>query len=100
MEVRTRLEGRKLRVEFLAQTEENIEVVKAKFEEYKRSTGQNFEDLQLRIAFAKEVSQVERELFLIEFKNTIELLKTKLTYTQALLEERSKHADLSPPPTR
>jgi hypothetical protein len=94
VELRTRLEGSKLRVEFLAQTEEDLGAIRQSFDEYQRNAGRNFEELKLHIAFRKEVTALERELFLMKMETQINHLRTELTYTKALLEKTQENRDL------
>lgn len=94
IELRTRLEGTKLRVEFLAQTEEDLVIVRESFAEYQRNTGKSFDELKLNISFRKETSPLERELFLMKMENQINLLRTELTYTQALLSKTEENRNL------
>lgn len=94
VELRTRLEGSKLRVEFLAQTEEDLNAIRESFAEYQRNAGRNFEELKLHIAFRKDISPLERELFLMKMENQLNLLRTELTYTQALLSKTEENRNL------
>lgn len=94
VELRTRMEGSKLRVEFLAQTEEDIAAIRESFAEYQRNTGRNFEELKLNIAFRKDASPLERELFLMKMESQLNLLRTELTYTQALLTKTEENRAL------
>ncbi len=94
VELRTRLEGSKLRVEFLAQTEEDISAIRESFAEYQRNTGRNFEEFKLRIAFRKDTSPLERELFLMKMESQLNQLRTELTYTKALLTKTEENRDL------
>jgi len=94
VELRTRAEGSKLRVEFLAQTEEDLAAIRLSFAEYQKNTGRNFDELRLNIAFRKEVTQLERELFLMKMESQINLLKTELNYTQALLSKSDENRQL------
>jgi uncharacterized protein YjbI with pentapeptide repeats len=94
VELRTRLEGTKLRVEFLTETEENLAAIRESFAEYQRNTGRNFEELKLNIGFRKEVTPIERELFLMKMESQINLLKTELTYTQALYSKSEENRQL------
>jgi uncharacterized protein YjbI with pentapeptide repeats len=93
-ELRTRLEGSKLRVEFLAQTEEDLAAIRESFAEYQRNAGRSFEDLKLHIAFRKEASPLERELFLMKMENQINLLRAELTYTKALHTKSEENREL------
>jgi len=94
VELRTRLEGSKLRVEFLAQTEEDIGAIRESFAEYQRNTGRNFEELKLHIAFRKDASPLERELFLMKMESQLNQLRLELTYTQALLTKTEENREL------
>lgn len=94
VELRTRLEGSKLRVEFLAQTEEDLAAIRESFAEYQRNAGRNFDELKLHIAFRKETTAVERELFLMKMETQINLLRTELTYTKAILSKSEENRDL------
>lgn len=94
VELRTRVEGTKLRVEFLAQTEEDLAVIREAFAEYQKNTGRDFNTLKLNIAFNKNTSPLERELFLMKFESQINLLRTELTYTKALLSKSDENRAL------
>ncbi len=94
VELRTRLEGSKLRVEFLAHTEDDLEAIRESFAEYQRNAGRNFEELKLNIAFRKETTALERELFLMKMETQLNHLRTELTYTQALLSKTEENRDL------
>ncbi|MFZ2648568.1 MAG: toll/interleukin-1 receptor domain-containing protein [Burkholderiaceae bacterium] len=94
VELRTRLEGSKLRVEFLAQTEDDLRVVRTAFTEYQQNAGLNFYELRLRINFSVHTSQIERELFLMKMEAQLNLLKTELAYTKALLSKSEEHQAL------
>jgi uncharacterized protein YjbI with pentapeptide repeats len=91
IELRTRLEGSKLRVEFLAQTEADIAVIRESFAEYQKKTGHSFDELKLNIAFATNVSQHERDLFLMKMERDMNSLKamlqSEITYNRALLSK-------------
>jgi class 3 adenylate cyclase len=92
LEIRTRLEGTKMRVEFLANTEPDLEAVKTTFEEYRQNTGRDFAELRLNISFSEQTSPLEQKLFLLEYERQLDSLKTKLSLTQALLEQSQEHA--------
>lgn len=94
VELRTRLEGSKLRVEFLAHTEEDLAAIRESFAEYQRNTGRNFEELKLHIAFRKDSTPLERELFLMKMESQLNLLRTELTYTKALLSKSDENREL------
>jgi uncharacterized protein YjbI with pentapeptide repeats len=94
VELRTRLEGSKLRVEFLAQSEEDLAAIRESFSDYQQNTGRNFDELKLHIAFRKDSSPLERELFLMKMESQINLLRTELTYTQALLSKSEENRQL------
>ena len=91
VELRTRLEGSMLRVEFLAQTEDDLEIVKASFQEFQANANLNFNDLRLKIKFAINTPQLDRDLFLMKMEGQINLLRAELTYTQALLSKSEEH---------
>ena len=91
LEIRTRQEGSKLRVEFMTDTEDDKELVQARFEEYRENTTKEFTALDVR--FNSDASPVEKELFKIRYEHTINSLKTELSYTQRLLQkEEEKNA--------
>ncbi|MGI8437357.1 MAG: toll/interleukin-1 receptor domain-containing protein [Chthoniobacterales bacterium] len=94
VELRTRLEGTKLRVEFLAETEDDLGVIRESFNEYQQSAGLNFDELRLRIRFATNVSATERDLFLMKLESQLNQLRTELTYTKALLSKSDEHQAL------
>lgn len=81
-----------MRVEFLANTEADLEAVKSSFEEYRRNTGRDFAELRLNISFCEQTSPLEQKLFLLEYERQLDSLKTKLSLTQALLEQSQEHA--------
>jgi len=91
LEIRTRQEGSKLRVEFMTDTAEDKELVKDRFKQYRNNTTREFASLDFR--FNSNASDVEKELFRIRYEHTINSLKTELGYTQRLLEkEEEKNA--------
>lgn len=92
VEIRTRLEGTKVRVEFLANSEADLDAVKSSFEEYRQNTGRDFAELRLKISFSEQTTALEQKLFLLEYERQIDSLKTKLSLTQALLEQSQEHA--------
>lgn len=94
VELRTRLEGTKLRVEFLANSEEDIQAIRGSFAEYQRNTGRDFADVKLNIVFRKETSPLERELFLVKMEHQLNLLRAELAYTQALLTKTEENREL------
>lgn len=94
VELRTRLEGSKLRVEFLANSEDDLEVIREAFTEYQQSANLDFEQLKLRIQFSVQTSPLERELFLMKMESQLNMLRTELTYTKALLSKSEEHQAL------
>lgn len=94
VELRTRLEGSKLRVEFLANSEDDLEVIRQAFTEYQQSANLDFEQLKLRIQFSIQTSPLERELFLMKMESQLNMLRTELTYTKALLSKSEEHQAL------
>ena len=48
----------------------------------------------MHIAFRKDSSLLERELFLMKMESQINLLRTELTYTQALLSKSEENRQL------
>ena len=94
VELRTRLEGSKLRVEFLANSEDDLEVIRQAFTEYQQSANLDFEQLKLRIQFSVQTSPLERELFLMKMESQLNMLRTEITYTKALLSKSEEHQAL------
>lgn len=94
VELRTRLEGSKLRVEFLANSEDDLGVIRQAFAEYQQSANLDFEQLKLRIQFSVQTSPLERELFLMKMESQLNMLRTELTYTKALLSKSEEHQAL------
>lgn len=94
VELRTRLEGSKLRVEFLANSEDDLGVIRTSFNEYQQSANLDFEQLKLRIQFSVQTSPLDRELFLMKMESQLNLLRTELTYTKALLSKSEEHQAL------
>jgi len=94
VELRTRLEGSKLRVEFLANSDDDLEVIRQAFAEYQQSANLDFEQLKLRIQFSLQTPPLERELFLMKMESQLNLLRTELTYTKALLSKSEEHQAL------
>ena len=58
------------------------------------NAGRNFDELKLHIAFRKETTPLERELFLMKMETQINHLRTELTYTKALLSKTEENRDL------
>lgn len=94
VELRTRLEGSKLRVEFLANSEDDLGVIRTSFAEYQQSANLDFEQLKLRIQFSVQTPPLDRELFLMKMESQLNLLRTELTYTKALLSKSEEHQAL------
>lgn len=94
VELRTRLEGSKLRVEFLADSEDDLVVIRSAFDEYQQSANLDFDQLRLRINFSVQTSALDRELFLMKMESQLNLLRTELTYTKALLSKSEEHQAL------
>lgn len=94
VELRTRLEGSKLRVEFLANSEDDLGVIRTSFNEYQQNANLDFDQLKLRIQFSVQTSPLDRELFLMKMESQLNLLKTELTYTKALLSKSEEHQAL------
>lgn len=94
VELRTRLEGSKLRVEFLANSEDDLSVIRQSFADYQQSANLDFEQLKLRIQFSVQTTELERELFLMKMESQLNMLRTELTYTKALLSKSEEHQAL------
>lgn len=94
VELRTRLEGTKLRVEFLASTEEDLGAIRESFREYQEASSLDFDQLKLKIRFATGVGKLEQELFLMKLESQLNQLRTELTYTKALLTKSEENKDL------
>jgi len=92
VEIRTRQEGGKIRVEFMTDTQEDKELVQQRFSEYRDNTGDDFSSLDIRFNNS-QASEIEKELFKIRYEHTITSLRTELGYTQRLLlkeEEKNR----------
>jgi hypothetical protein len=94
VELRTRFEGSKMRVEFLAGTHEDLGLIRTAFDEYRANTGTDFDTLKLRIKFSTDVPAIERDLFLMKMESQLNQLRTELTYTKALLSKSEEHQTL------
>jgi uncharacterized protein YjbI with pentapeptide repeats len=85
VELRTRAEGSKLRVEFLVQSEQDLAAIRKSFAEYQKNTGHNFEELKLNISFSKDVAAWEQELLLKRMENQFKYLREELTLIRSYL---------------
>lgn len=81
-------------MEFLAQTEEDLAAIREAFDEYQKNTGRNFEELKLRIAFRKETTPIERQLFLMKMETQLNYLKTEVTHYKAMLSMSEENREL------
>ena len=89
IQILTKPEGSKIRVEFQTETEEQKALVQNKFKDYLESGKQGVDfnnDLQLK----GSASDVEKQLFLIEYKSQIRNLQDKLEHTQLLLQQETQ----------
>ena len=90
VEIRTKLEGGKIRVEFLTETKEDKEKVEGLFQNYLQNASAR-DTANLHIDFTcSKASKMEQDMLVIDLKNQINNLTTKLDYTQKLLESQGK----------
>ncbi len=95
VEIRTRKEGEKLRVEFLTDSEEDKQATEKVFQEYLKVVGQT-ELENLKITFNnRQASELDKKLLIIELNNQINNLKNKLSLTQQLVETHKEKARIS-----
>lgn len=92
LEIRTRQEGGKIRVEFMTGTQAEKELVRERFNQYRDNTTKDLASLD--ISFNSEASDIEKELFRIRYEHTINTLRTELNYTKRLLQKEEEKNQL------
>jgi uncharacterized protein YjbI with pentapeptide repeats len=92
VEIRSRQEGAKIRVEFYADSEEKKEKIQAHFQSYLKNIKDKPDNLEIHFNNDK-ATQVEKDLLEINYKHRINSLQTELSFTQRLLnsEEEKVH---------
>lgn len=85
-EIRTRQEGSKIRVEFMANSEDEKRRIQDRFREYRDNTTKEFASLEIRFN-NPEATEIEKELFRIRYEHNVNSLRTELNYTQRLLQK-------------
>lgn|GEM_PF-2400933 len=93
VEIRTRQEGGKIRVEFMTGTQAEKELVRERFNQYRDNTTKDLASLDIRFNNS-EASEVEKELFRIRYEHTINSLRTELNYTKRLLQKEEEKNQL------
>lgn len=88
VEIRTRSEGSKLRVEFMTDTEEQRAAVQQSFDEYRRNAEKPFAQLRLETEVRADVSEARKEFFLLRMQQENEKLKAALESAQALNQQQ------------
>ena len=90
VEIRTRSEGSKLRVEFMTDTEEQREAVQQSFDEYRRNAEKPFEQLKLDVKIRADVSEGRKEYFFMRMRDENEKLKAALEGAHALNRQQTE----------
>jgi uncharacterized protein YjbI with pentapeptide repeats len=85
VELRTRVEGTKLRVEFLAQTDEELIAIRKALPKYYQNIGQSFDELKLTVAFSKSTAAWEQDLLLKRMENQFKYLREELSLIRTYL---------------
>ena len=94
VEIRTRQEGKKIRVEFFTDSETDREKVKEHFKTYRDNLKEeDTEHLDIRFDNDK-ATQLEKDLLEIKYKNQITNLRTELSYTQRLLSSEQEKVQI------
>ena len=88
VEVRTRSEGSKLRVEFMTDTEEQRAAVQQSFDEYRRNAEKPFAQLRLDTQVRADVSETQKEFFLLRMQQENEKLTAALEAAHALNQQQ------------
>lgn len=94
VELRSRLEGANLRVEFLAEREDDLPIIRESFADYQRNTGLSVEQLKLNFPFRDKTTQLERDLFLMKMESQINFLQAELAYIKARLTQSTADREL------
>jgi uncharacterized protein YjbI with pentapeptide repeats len=89
LEIRTRQEGSKLRVEFMTDSLADKELVQQQFTTYRENTTKDFASLDITFKNS-QATALEIELFKIKYEQAITALKTELGYTQRLLQKEEE----------
>ena len=93
VEIRTRHEGEKLRVEFLTDSEEAHECVQEKFDEYKANAGKDFGALKIR--FNPRTPDIAKKLFEMRINNGVNNLWEEFCAVKLLNGGEESNAGLS-----
>jgi hypothetical protein len=93
VEIRTRQEGGKIRVEFMTGTVEEKELVRERFNQYRDNTAKDLASLDIMFNNSA-ATDLEKELFRIRYEHTINTLKTELSYTKRLLQKEEEKNQL------
>ncbi len=92
VEIRTRREGNKVRVEFLTNDPEKKEFIEQEFQEYMQNLTRSPEEASSSVDFShSKSSEIEKDLFELKYENRIKDLQTELKYTQKLLLKEEAH---------
>lgn len=89
IEIRTRTEGKRVRVEFITASAEDKAFIENEFKKYINNLGEKFENLDITVS--ESMSEVEKDLFMIKYENQINNLRTELKYTQRLLASERRY---------
>jgi uncharacterized protein YjbI with pentapeptide repeats len=89
IELRTRKEGNKIRVDFIDETQNDKELVQERFRNYLDNAAKEFRSLDIHFN-NPQVTDVEKELFLIRYEHQINTLRTELSYTERLLKKEEE----------
>jgi uncharacterized protein YjbI with pentapeptide repeats len=90
VEIRTRREGNKVRVEFLTNDPEKKEFIEQEFQEYMQNLTKSPEEASVDFSHSKS-TEIEKDLFELKYENRIKDLQTELKYTQKLLLKEEAH---------
>ena len=93
VEIHTRREGQKIRVEFSVEKKEDKQFIEEQFRNYFNNIGKDFSNITFEFR-NPDVSEIERDLFKIKYENQINNLRTELKYTTRLLEAQEEKNQL------
>ena len=93
VEIHTRREGKKIRVEFSVEKKEDKQFIEEQFRDYFNNIGKEFSNITFEFR-NPDVSEIERDLFKIKYENQINNLRTELKYTTRLLEAQEEKNQL------
>jgi len=95
VEVHTKIEGERLRVEFLTETRKDKESIEGYFQEYlKKANETNVEKLDIKFNERSTASKIVKDKLIIDLKNQIRNFQTQLSYTEKLLESEIEKKNL------